>query len=86
MTLDLGIRELIKSHYVYGKSVAVICEHLNKTVKKRSIYNRVNVFKRTGSIECKKIPDRPRSVRTKKFVNKMKKMAQNNKKKNQLVL
>ena len=80
MTFDLAIRELIKSHYVDGKSVTEIYEHLNKTVKKRTIYNWVNVFKQTGSIECKKIPGRPRSVRTKKFVDKVKKMAQNNKK------
>ena len=85
MTLDTSLRKLIKSHYDRGKSGAQIDEILNRTVKKRTIYNFINIIKTKNSIKAKKPSGIPRSVRTKVFVNMVKRNVRINKKKNQHV-
>lgn len=81
MALDLAIRKLIKSYVSSGKTGAQIYEALNKTVKKRTIYNWINRINNFKTIIAKKQPGRPRNVRTKKFIAKIKNQILNNKKK-----
>jgi len=80
MTIDLSIRKLIKSHYEGGKNGSQIYHLLNKTVKKRTIYNWIKTINRTKSVQQKKIPGRPRSVRSKLFIAKIKRNVLTNKK------
>jgi len=69
MTLNVSIRNLIKSHYDDGKSAAEIYQALNKTVKKRTIYNWLRCIDRTNSISAKTSTGRPRTKRTKKLIS-----------------
>jgi hypothetical protein len=69
MTLNVNIRNLIKSHYDDGKSAREIHHALNKTVKKRTIYNWLRIIDRNKSVKQKSIPGRPRTKRTKKLIS-----------------
>ena len=81
MRLDTSLRKLIKSHYDSGKSGAQIYKILNRTVKKRTIYNCINIIKTRNSIKAKKPSGIPRSVRTKAFINMVKRNVRINKRK-----
>ena len=81
MTLDTTLRKLIKSHYDSGKSGEQIYEILNRTVKKRTIYNCINIIKTRNSIKAEKSSGIPRSVSTKAFINMVKRNVRINKRK-----
>jgi transposase len=81
MTLNKSIRNLIKSHYDGGKTAKEIYDCLNKTVSKRTIYNWINRVVKRKSIEAKKPSGRPRTVRTKKLIQKVKRNFNNKLKK-----
>ena len=68
MTLNESIRKLIKSHYDDGKNGSQIYQALNKTVKKRTIYNWLRIFDKRKTILAKTSPGRSRSVRTNKLI------------------
>ena len=61
--------------------MAQIYEILNRTVKKRTIYNCINIIKTRNSIKAKKPSGIPISVRTKAFINMVKRNARINRRK-----
>lgn len=81
MTIDLALRKLIKSHLDSGKNGRQIYDAFNGTITKRTIYNWINKIKKTGLVKDNKSPGRPRSVRTKQFILKIKRDILKNKKK-----
>lgn len=73
MTRELSIRKLIKSYLDSKKTGSEIYQLLNKTVKKRTIYNWIERIKKRKSIEAKVSKGRPRTIRTKRFIRKIEK-------------
>ena len=80
MTIDIEMRKLIKRHYEAGKNVNFIYQSLSGTVSKRTIYRWIRTMKQTNTIEARTSPGRPRSVRTKPFIAKVKRNVNGNKK------
>ena len=81
MTLNVSLRKLIKSHLESDKNGAQIYQALNKTVKKRTIYNWIDKINERKSTDSKTSRGRPRTVRTKQFIRKIKKNLLKDKKK-----
>ena len=79
MTLNISIRKLIKSYIDSGLNAAEIYRKLNKIVPKTSVYRWYAHITR-GKILAKSPPGRPRSVRTKQFIAKIKREVCLNKK------
>ena len=71
MTLDVSIQKLIKSYIDSGLTAVEINRKLNKTVPKTSVFRWYAHITR-GKILAKFPPERPRSVRTKHFIVKIK--------------
>ena len=81
MTLNVGIRKLIKSYIESGFDAPKIYKMLNKTVSRATVYRWVARITKNG-ISSKTSPGRPRTVRTKSFIAKIKRnLCQNKKRK-----
>ena len=79
MTLNISIRKLIKSYIDSGLTAPEIYYKLNKTVSRATIYRWYTKITR-GVISAKTPPGRPRTVRTKQFIAKIKRKVCFNKK------
>ena len=79
MTLDFCTRKLIKSYIDSGLTATEIYKKLNKTVPRTSVYRWYAHITR-GQILAKSPPGRPRNVRTKEFIAKIKRKVCLNKK------
>ena len=64
MTLNVGIRKLIKSYIEPGFDAPIIYKMLNKTVSRATFYRWVSRITKNG-ISSRISPSRPRAVRTK---------------------
>ena len=71
MTLNVGIRKLIKSYIESGFDAPKIYKMLNKTVSRATVFRWVARITKNG-ISSKTSPGRPRTVRTKSFIAKIK--------------
>ncbi len=81
MTLNVGIRKLIKYYIESGFDAPKIYKMLNKTVPRATVYRWVSRITKNG-ISSKTSPGRPRTVRTKSFIAKIKRnLCQNKKRK-----
>ena len=79
MTLNVGIRKLIKSYIESGFDAPKIYKVLNKTVSRATVYRWVARITK-NRISSKTSPGRPRTVRTKSFIAKIKRNLCQNKK------
>ena len=79
MTLNISIRKLIKSYIDSALSAPEIYTKLNKTVSRATVYRWYARITR-GEISARSPPCRPRYVRTKQFIAKIKRKVCLNKK------
>ena len=73
MTYSENLRKIVKSHYLQGKKCQEIYHALAKKVKKRSIFQWMQLWSKGKQKKSKKTKGRPRTVRSKKLVQKVKK-------------
>ena len=71
MTLNQSIRELIKSWVEQGFDAPHICSLLKSKASKATVYRWIDRIQKNSMI-AKTSPGRPRTVRTKKFIAKVK--------------
>ncbi len=79
MTVKLPIRKLMSSWIYSGYKASTIYQMLNKTVSKATVYRWVDRISKSG-VSAPTSPERPRSVRTKTFIAKVKRNMCSNKK------
>ncbi len=79
MTINLSIRKLISSWLKSGYDAPTIYALLNKTVSRATMFRWVNRISKSG-IMAATSPGRPRSVRTKGFIAKVKRNVSKNQK------
>ena len=76
MTLNINIRNLIKSYIDWGLTASEIYGKLNKTVWRATVYRWQTRITR-GPISAKSHPGQPRTVRTKQLIAKIKRKSAN---------
>ncbi len=79
MTINISIRKLISSWLKSGYDAPTIYTMLNNTVSRATVYRWVNRISKSG-IMAATSPGRPRSVRTKGFIAKVKRNVSKNQK------
>lgn len=72
MAFDQSTRNLMKSHYENGKTASEIYQILAKKVTMRSIQRWVKRIQEKKSLQCNTSPGRPKTVRTKSLIQKIK--------------
>lgn len=80
MAFDQSLRNLVKSHFESGKQAPEIYKFLNKTVPIRTIQRWIEILRRKKPLRPNQRKKRPRPVRTKMLVQKVKRNVLTNKK------